>query len=474
VAQAAGIDGNDHVHDDDVRAGRRPGIACSTEDHVDWAINEAARHGHVGVVRWLTTRRILGVDRTDLFDEDESALAMAMYRMQPAVVMYIHDRMAGQGGFPQEYHDNTVRWMWRAPRPGIVRMVIEHAWAVVEPPKAEDIAYMIRERHHDMLLYALDRYPLPPVAVMEPRWRTELESAVAHAARSGHTDTVRLAIQRGLCASLGPVVAGAADGGRIDVLEWVTADEPELCMAAMPPLTVLDMRTAAAAATTAGSVAALEWLVKRFGADLVGPHHVHAAFHCGKLSVVRFLDSLLLAPTGAPFPWGDMVARALLSPLRLPVLRFLVEEKGARVEPHHIASVARPDPEVVRYVLSRFGPSVFQDAVSLMGARQLSSDAASIRHICGIVPGLCVSVAAAMGADERLSPYSSDDDDDDLITMCECAACVALVGVPAADALASCSRKRRCDDADRADRASDGSEDGRDRCDPLKRRRIDA
>jgi hypothetical protein len=396
----SGIEG-DHVHDDGAADAGKPAKAASNDRMAAEALGAAAAGGHVEAMRFLLSRGMFG-DRyvaLPLYDPTIMAKAMANGRLE--AVKYLHDLALTDDRQcacnPDHHHDPT----WASDNPDVPDWLRDHGCEAYQEPGVARIIDMIFDCRCRMLRYALPRSPL---AVAPPgvdtgaalrrsilgHHRRYIDAALQQAARNARVDVLAVAHEAGLYDDAFPILVGAAQNCCVDVMEWAASTGQ------IDGLTRVQARAlvAGVCSSCAGDAAgALEWIVGRFGIDVVDRAMIAAAFHHFRLDAVRWIEARLLQHD-RPFDWASLVPGALRTGY-VAGLRYLVEEKRVRIETSHIVAAEAVGHRALGYVLSRSPLSVLQDAVDIMGTRLTCKDIETLECVRELAPQLCVSIAAA-------------------------------------------------------------------------------
>jgi hypothetical protein len=391
-----GIPRDDGDHRFDADAPPTLGLSTNSE-HLTRALVAAAKHGWVDVMRFLTTRPIWHVTWTRALKQTDSPTASAARHGQLEALQFVHDRRVRKRARRNCASETVRSAMWESDNADVPRWLEWYGCEAYRPPRACDLISMIEQGRARMLAYAISKAPL---AISEMR-SAATEAAVRSAARAGHMETLRVVLGAGLCNRLSPVLAGAAAGCRTRIMEWVTtppSDDP--CLVGIEPVTVADARAAAVYAMTESTdpCSSIAFFIRRFGTDVADAGMLHVAVARSAIGCARLIESRAFEgddDARRSFQWASLVPGALTVG-SVDALRFLVEEKGARVEPHHIAACCPLSLDATAYLGARYSPSLFQVAIDIMGARIRLGTREAVRQLFERVPGLCASVADAV------------------------------------------------------------------------------
>jgi hypothetical protein len=246
------------------------------------------------------------------------------------IVALMHDRDTGSryrdSDFPCACNRRVGRAAWKAPTLDVVFWLRDYQCRGYVPPTVDDVGHMIERGNAASLRRVLVETEI--VADLDYRG---LARSIAVAASKGHVDVLRLLIKNDLCPRPDIMVIGASRGGNTNMLSWIFySDDIPFEQDHREPTLPL-MRAAAFAAATNNQPSALSWILKHCPAvaDLA---LLCASIAAGSIEMVRIVDMLL----PASFDWQRMMARAIRAN-SFDIVRFLVEEKGATIDPLDVA-----------------------------------------------------------------------------------------------------------------------------------------
>ncbi|AVK74942.1 hypothetical protein pqer_cds_520 [Pandoravirus quercus] len=387
-------DGSDDGDDDDVNNSEdtddvNDGLYSNygpdgrTKEILYGAMRAAADFGHIDALRYLTTRPILACRLGHLVDED---LAIRGARAgHVAIVVYAHDRKAkSYGDSPCSCTRRLGRAAWKAPTADVAMWLRDFGCRGYVEPTVQDMGRAIARGNTTLLRYLINEPTFDvDVGVLGP--------FITIGAREAHLDTLKLAVDSGLCPRIDPILLGAAQGGSIDVLWWALYDDSLECSSwrqeqGRPSLVL--MRTAAIAAAANGRADTVAWIAERH------PHVVDLALLCAainsaSLGTVRVVDRLL----PAPFDWTRMAARVIETG-SVDMVKFIVEEKGVVLDPLAVTDAGDLSDDMIDYLASICASSDIQMAFDVVLADEAFCPTPFTRRLCDRVSGLCTGVAA--------------------------------------------------------------------------------
>nr|UMO79000.1 hypothetical protein [Pandoravirus belohorizontensis] len=359
----------------------------------------------------MTTRPILM--RTTSHMICEGLVTVAARAGSMASVAYMHDRMFDADSLCACPCTGAVgRAAWAAPTPDVIQWMRLHGCAGgCESANNQDLALAVVSGRTAMARYILAEAFL---AID----RSILSDAMGTAASKGHIDTLRVVLDTDASVGAAPVVVGAARGGRIDVLSWICNDKEDhddrqRCRGdgrddddgddnddgddhvnqhadtSRSGQTMSVMRAAAVAAVMGGQLATLAWIIDRY-ARVVDVTLLRAAVVGGSVGAVRMIDALF----PAPFDWRRFVVCAIGSG-SVDVVRFIVEEKGAAIDPFSMADADLVSDEMAVYVSTVCTPGEMQVAFDATLVDGNLCPGKRANQMISRIPRLCVGLASA-------------------------------------------------------------------------------
>jgi hypothetical protein len=374
---------DDAAYDDGLaNADDRP-AHVRTGDHVRAAIMVAIKRGHLDMVQFLTTREVLGYNTARFFKTWPEAACLAAERGHLAIVQFAHWRALSRRAACRCDTVSVGDAMWRGPDPAVPRWLAEYGCRSYREPSWTDVASMVRGGRVAMLAHALARMGADSFDRASPADRVAVDVSLRDLASGGRIDAIEAAIACLGAKSVLPVVVGACQGGRADLLEWMASSAGGM------RLETGHLHAAALSAARADHRNVLEWIVARYGADAIHPHIISPALLNGSVDCARYVDSLRESRTldAAPYDWSEVREWALRAPLA--TVRYIVEERGLEFEPAHLAGVSDVSDEAVAYLAARYGPSFFQAAVDIMACDLYVEDSALMAAIKAAAPDTC-------------------------------------------------------------------------------------
>lgn len=334
-------------------------------------------------------------------------------------LVFVHDIYARKHAHGCRCDASVGSAAWSASNPELVRWMRDTGCEGAIQFDGTHVARALRRGHVDMLRYmAADGWgDIESDAIV---WR-----AVADAAGDGLWDTIVVAIDLGLCVSLTPILVGAANEDRVDVLERALGGDPA-CVARLPPVERADVRAAVFAAATSDSARTLRWLLDRFGADLAGASLMWAALMNSAMDVVCLVEPLLRDP----FPWADALLFAALGGARR-VVCYIVEQKRVPVTPIVVAAAGgrNKDNLLLDFLCETCTLDQLQAGVDAMAATESEGQyGPAVRGIKRRVPELCTADAVAMQTDMALTVGLPGGHK--WVEACACARCASAPPLP--------------------------------------------
>lgn len=338
--------------------------------------------------------------------------AVASERLDALV--FVHDIYARKHAHGCRCGASVGSAAWSASNPELVHWMRDTACDGAIEFDVSHVARALCLGHDDMLRYmAADGWG-------DIQDDPDVSGAVADAAGSGLWDTVVAAIDLGLCVSLTPILVGAANDDRVDVLERALGGDPA-CVARLPPVDRAGVRAAVFAAATSNSAGALRWLLDRFGTDLADASLMWAALMNAAMDAVCLVEPLLRGP----FPWGDALLFAALGGTDC-VARYIVEQKRVPVTPIVVAAAGgrNKDNLLLDFLCETCTLDQLQVGVDMMAATESEGHYGStVRGIKRRVPELCTANVVAMQTDMALTAGLSGYHE--RVEACACARCAS-------------------------------------------------
>ncbi|AGO83121.2 hypothetical protein pdul_cds_892 [Pandoravirus dulcis] len=359
-------------------------------------------------------------------------------------LVFVHDIYARKHAHGCRCDANVGSAAWSASNPELVRWMRDTGCDGAIGFDATHVARALRFGHDDMLRYmAADGWG-------DIQDDPNVSGAVADAAGSGLWETVVVAIDLGLCASLTPILVGAANDDRVDVLERALGGD-SACVARLPPVDRAGVRAAVFAAATSDSAGALRWLLDRFGPDLADAPLMWAALMNSAMDAVCLVEPLLRDP----FPWADALLFAALGGAHR-VVRYIVEQKRVPVTPIVVAAAGgrSEDNLLLDFLCETCTLDQLQAGVDTLAATESEGQYGStVRGIKRRVPELCTANVVAMQTDMALTAGLSGYHK--WVEACACARCAPAPPLQyhadSADETRTPAPKRRRAEADLVD-----------------------